>query len=75
MSDQVSFGPAKSYAAGMFPTGVTSADFEGDGNLDLGRSKRCGRAGRFAKRLPRYRDASKNARNLCAYSGCSYAST
>jgi Ca2+-binding RTX toxin-like protein len=39
------------------------------------RSKRCGRAGRFGKRLPRYRDASKNARNLCAYSGCSYAST
>jgi hypothetical protein len=34
-SDQVSFAPAKSYAAGMAPTDVTSADFDGDGHLDL----------------------------------------
>ena len=34
-SDQVSFAPAKSYAAGMSLTDVTSADFNGDGYPDL----------------------------------------
>ena len=34
-SDQASFAAAESYAAGKVPYDVTSADFDGDGNLDL----------------------------------------